>query len=520
MHVKNHDVDYFAYMHDVRTPYSQSLNFSVSTNLTNNMTVDVRYSGTLARKGIGSININTPNFINNGLLDALNAARRGDDDVEMFDKIFTGLQFQEIYSLSGGPNASHPVVNGPGPGNVPTGADVIRKMYTTQLATGNYAEIAMALADLNYDKVITRDAIYGYYYDEIINQGLPDLGPDERGAVLRYANTQYPGEFPENFILGNPQLKRAEIRDNLIHSNYHGLQVQTMIRPTRGITFRSTYTYAKNLADQPGGSGYWGGGDWTDPTHREYDYRLSYTRKHQWNTYGYFDLPFGPNGFFFRNVQNDIVRRAIEGWQLSFALSLQSGEPQQFNSGNSSLYAIDSPGLMDLVPGMEEYAPGKRNVSYYSGSSVGYAYGTGGTALYAVDDDPQCSNPALVQQSVDTLNTNLSTQCASSLDALFLGNVLNPNLAGQPVLVQPLPGNRGTFANYVENVGTFTLDGAMGKDLRLAEGKSINFRMDVRNILNHPQPSNASYTIGNNFGQARRPYERSRTFQGKVTLRY
>ena len=39
--------------------------------------MDVRYVGTLSKKQYSQVNLNTPNFLYNGLLDALNAVRNG-----------------------------------------------------------------------------------------------------------------------------------------------------------------------------------------------------------------------------------------------------------------------------------------------------------------------------------------------------------------------------------------------------------------------------------------------------------
>src|SRR4030095_3116969 len=57
---------------DYVTPYIQNFNFSTTTSLGNNMTLDVRYIGTQGRKQLGDININTNNvYYNQELFDAL-----------------------------------------------------------------------------------------------------------------------------------------------------------------------------------------------------------------------------------------------------------------------------------------------------------------------------------------------------------------------------------------------------------------------------------------------------------------
>jgi hypothetical protein len=241
----------------VRSPYSQSLNLTITRVIKNNITIDIRYIGTLARKGIGSIAINTPNYINNGLPAALNEARKGNNPV-LFDRMLGGIQFEQI--------GNSRAVGTPG---AYTGADIIRRKWSSSLANGDYASIATSLANLNYDTtVMTAMGV------SRVNGSLPDIPAGEQGAVLRLANAKYPGMFPENFILANPQLSTAELRGNLIHANYHAMQAQVEMKHMRGISFASTYTLAKNLADQPG-SGVWGGDSWTDPTNRSLDYKLA-----------------------------------------------------------------------------------------------------------------------------------------------------------------------------------------------------------------------------------------------------
>ena len=62
---------------NLRSPYVQNIVMAVTRNLTSHMTLDVRYIGTLTRKLSGALNINIPNFLTNGLLQALTAARAG-----------------------------------------------------------------------------------------------------------------------------------------------------------------------------------------------------------------------------------------------------------------------------------------------------------------------------------------------------------------------------------------------------------------------------------------------------------
>ena len=63
---------------NIRNPYIQSLTMALTRNIGSNMTLDVRYIGTLSRKQVGILNLNSANWQSNGLLQALaNSARWG-----------------------------------------------------------------------------------------------------------------------------------------------------------------------------------------------------------------------------------------------------------------------------------------------------------------------------------------------------------------------------------------------------------------------------------------------------------
>jgi hypothetical protein len=78
----------------IETPYAQNLTLSVTRSVRSNLTVDVRYIGTLARKQWNpQLNINQPNFLYNGLQEAFDAARGGDDSnpsLQVLENMFRG----------------------------------------------------------------------------------------------------------------------------------------------------------------------------------------------------------------------------------------------------------------------------------------------------------------------------------------------------------------------------------------------------------------------------------------------
>ena len=63
------------------------------------------------------------------------------------------------------------------------------------------------------------------------------------------------------------------------------MQAQVTLRPTRGLSFQTTYTWSRNLGV---------GGSYTDHRDRAEDYQLTRShRSHSFTTYGSYMLPFG-----------------------------------------------------------------------------------------------------------------------------------------------------------------------------------------------------------------------------------
>jgi len=550
--IKEHSQDYTAYDPTIRTPYTHQVNLSVTRLIKNSITIDLRYVGTLARKGVGDLNLNTPNvFRNTELFNALNEVRAGKES-PLFDKMFDGLVVSQYYNSSqGGGQGGSPqqwIASG-APGG-PSGAAIMRALHSTNLAQGNYAGIATSLANMNYDKKVTSTqfnfANFGAntQYGEVqyINQDLADVPVGENGAVIRHANTLYPGMFPENFILTNPQMGKADYRYNLTHSNYHSFQAQVQLRPARGLMFTSTYTLSKQLAEQPGGmnQSFFGGGNdtWTDPLNRSLDYKLlNYGRLHQWVNYGMMELPVGPNGYFLRNLQNGMLRRVLEGWQFSWTMQMQSGSPAQISNGSNTGFGFgggvnhyyNNGTLMDLVPIMDpslnptldakfgldlakKLAPGKGYLEFPYGSQTGYYYPGGVVpSKYIGALDPQCLDTNVVGTALQSLCTINALYLAlpdpaapGSALAVLVNGQIRPEYKGRIILQNPRPGRQGNFSRYIEGVGSFSLDMGLTKNIMITEGKSVQIRMQASNILNHQSPCGSSFGGGSsncpNFG--------------------
>jgi hypothetical protein len=126
--------------------------------------------------------------------------------------------------------------------------------------------------------------------------------------------------------------------------NYNSAQIEVTHRFQHGFTFNSTYTFAKNLADnqgpQPQGSfaGENAGGRTMDLYNRGAEYGPVWgTRQHRWLTTAVYELPFGRGRHFMSNSSR-LADALLGGWRLSNIFLVQSGpyETPYFNNGDPS----------------------------------------------------------------------------------------------------------------------------------------------------------------------------------------
>jgi hypothetical protein len=326
--------------------------------------------------------------------------------------------------------------------NTATGAAQLRaySLTRTNLATGNYAAVAGTLATSN---------------------GLIPATSGVQGALLRNSGT------PENFIYTNPQFSSANWYGNRMHANYHSMQAQATLRPTHGLNFQLSYTWSRNLGDL---------GTITDNFNRAADYGvLASNRTHNIASYGSYVLPLGSKGYLFKNSSKPI-QRIVEGWQVSWTNAWMSGPPVSVTTV-SSMWAGSG---VDLVnPALFKTKGGQ--VAWPNGAFYGRYFGT----QYAQVTDPQCNS---VQGAAT--KTGLYTYCANSLHALALASDTT-----QIVFQHAKPGVRGSFQpNSVNGFGSWQFDMALSKNTTIRENLGLSVRVDIMNVLNHPNPSGAPGT--------------------------
>src|SRR5262249_3258444 len=78
-----------AYAPNYRNPYIENVTLAVTRSVRPNLTVDVRYVGTLGRKQPYTLNLNIADFRYNGLAQAFDAVRAGGES-DLLNAIFKG----------------------------------------------------------------------------------------------------------------------------------------------------------------------------------------------------------------------------------------------------------------------------------------------------------------------------------------------------------------------------------------------------------------------------------------------
>jgi hypothetical protein len=176
-----------------------------------------------------------------------------------------------------------------------------------------------------------------------VGQGTRDLvwGPNLNQS---YYSTRYYVSQPLS-SRPFPNWGTVIINETTAHMNYQSGQIEVSRRFQHGLTFNSTYTLAKNLADNQGpvplGGFAFEDGNVVGAVDL-YNRRAQYgevwgTRRHRWITTAVYELPFGRRRAFLAHA-NRLAQALLGGWRLSHIFLIQSGpyETPFFGFGDPS----------------------------------------------------------------------------------------------------------------------------------------------------------------------------------------
>ncbi|PYS26419.1 MAG: hypothetical protein DMG11_20040 [Acidobacteria bacterium] len=422
-------------------PYVQNFNLSIQRELAKNLTVDVSYSGTKGTKLWSPIQLNEVNILETGILQAFNTTRAG-SNADLFNRMLNGFNVPGVGTVNG---------------TTLTGSEALRRFTTTNvfLANGDVANLA------NFINTTTA------------------IGGGTRGAMLTNAG------LPQNYITVNPQFGSLVLHGNNDNSTYHSFVTQVRKRLSHGVSGEFAYSLSKSLGTTaiPAGVGTDTTSTTRDPRNRALQKGLeTFDRRHTFNTFGAWDLPFGANHRLLSQAPS-IVQRLVEGWQVSGIFNWSTGGPLGFMSNIRTL---------SCASGCANNPASNINTADLVGSlPKDYAKAT-------VRDGFVEFFPGLKTQRASLPNFGGDT----NLPGRFTNQVVVDG-SGNIILQNPRPGTTGNTSQRVFAGPTnLRFDAALGKRIRIGESKSFTIRADAVNVLNHPVWADPNTDINSNiFGR-------------------
>jgi hypothetical protein len=398
----------------------------------------------------------------------------------------------------------------------------LRRWQGSNLANGNYSSLADALAGAlpsgnTLAVPVPTTVTVG---QRILRNGCDRLAVGTAIGSAPIGEVQTSGGnipircFPENFLLMNPQMDSPSYIGNYGKSNYHSLQTQLVMRPTKGVSLTGTYTWSRNMTLQ--------NDDYADLRDRDADYQVSTNNlQHDLRINGTFELPIGPNKLFFGN-SSGWLGRMLERWQASFIFQGYSGRPSSVE-GAQSLWNGDG---IDIVGPFPVHGGEVQWGTIVASTTTGQLGGTyfGSPNPFRKVEDPACATGGLTDVT-DAMGWNLRGNLGSTgaFNTLCTNDALASASTGQILLQNARPGTRGTYGvRTISRPGVWNFDASMSKAFQLTESKSLQIRMDATNVLNHPTPPNPEFDINANtlFGNITGDKLGSRTFRGSMRLTF
>jgi hypothetical protein len=270
------------------------------------------------------------------------------------------------------------------------------------------------------------------------------------------------------------------------NSTYHSMNIQVTRRMTQGLTATGTYIWSKAL----------GAGASIDPMNRNTKTLQAVDHKSQISGNGTWMLPLGSNHYALGNSPG-WVKSIVNDIQVSGIMNYTTGAPLSITTSNGAaipitINTITNSGATPNIVGDFPRDLGGKIVE--SSSGVNYFAG------YSQLPDPGFSqvSPACAPVSPATTTT--------ACNSLFTGysNKALVDANGNFILVNPQPGEVGNLGqSTLRGPGRFDLDMNVMKKIRIDEAKSVEIRVDVVNVLNHPNFGTPSTALNSNgtFGR-------------------
>src|SRR6185295_11452384 len=304
---------------DLRSPYVYNYTFPYQRELWNNSAIEARYVGNRGHTLSRFFNLNEVNIFENGFLQEFKNAQQNlainlaNSRTGFANNGLPGQVTLPIFDAAFGARGSVPAV--------PAASGYTNNTFVTQLQQGQAGRLANSLAGNSI------------YLCAMTGNVLPECG--RRGYNAS-------GPYPINFFQANPFAAGSTMRllSDESSSKYDALQLQFRQRPQAGMSFTVNYTYGKARTDRFPVS--------ADNTADYITLRdkglnwgpTAYDLRHNFQTYGTYDLPVGKGKRF--DISNNVLDQAFGGWSTSAIVRIQTGRPFLLTSGRQTFNNQDA----------------------------------------------------------------------------------------------------------------------------------------------------------------------------------
>ena len=248
----------------------------------------------------------------------------------------------------------------------------------------------------------------------------------------------------------NPNALAADYLTNYSNATYNSLQVEVRRRLSGGLDFQGNYTFSKVLSDAAGTSQS-RIEHFLDSTNPQLERaRADFDLTHMIKANAIYEIPLGKG----HRLSWGPLNQVLGGWSVSGIMVWQSGAPFSILSSRGTLNRLG----------------GDRSYNNTAVSTLTKGQLDPLLQLRMTGDGPYFI-------AASAINPQDFTGVAADGEAPFSGQVFS----------HPGPGQVGTLQRRMfSGPWTFNLDFGAQKQFKLAEKKSLQFRMEGTNILNHP----------------------------------
>ncbi|HEY7184002.1 MAG TPA: TonB-dependent receptor, partial [Blastocatellia bacterium] len=408
---------------NLRSPYTQNWTLGIQRQLTKNIVLEARYVGNKSTHMWHYQNLQETNIFENGFLGQFAQAKKNLDVNVASGKGNTFINnnlpgqasipiFEAAFGALGSQGA---VSNSQGFGN---------STFVTNLNQGVAGTLANTLATNTT------------YYCRLVGSNFAPC------ANLGYAA---PGKYPLNLFRANPFLNNMNYQDSNGDANYNALQIDLRQQYSYGLLLGANYTWAHSLSDIQNSNDQTATYQWFTMRDASLNYGPTpFDRRHVFNAYWTYDLPFGKGRMF--SVNSGIVDRLIGGWTLGGRETIATGNPVLLSGGRNTVNNL---------------------------SQAGVAFGG--------------LTPDQLQEALSTVSGYFAGNKVLISDVAKIATVTSTTSSVNPTLYAPAstPGQYAGFI-YLRNNTSFQLDMSLSKDIRINERMRVTLRAVALNFLNHP----------------------------------